>query len=129
MIDDVRKNSMMAGLLDALGEGRDIGHYGRLVFVMVARHFATHEELEAALARDRDFSTERARELVAQVERAGYNPPKREKILEFQAKQEFAIIADPSDPDAGNVYKDLEFPDGVYHHIEEYQEQKAHAEA
>ena len=29
----------MAHLLDSLNDGKDIGHYGRLVFAMVARHF------------------------------------------------------------------------------------------
>ena len=29
---------MMAHLLDALESGTDVGHYGRLVFAMVARH-------------------------------------------------------------------------------------------
>lgn len=129
MIDDLRKNSMMVHLLDSLGEGRDIGHYGRLVFVMVARHFVDDAELESLLAQDRDFSSEQARELIAQVEQAGYNPPKRDKILEYQAKQDFAIIPDPEDPDSGNVYKDLEFPDAVYRHIGEYRDAKAHAEA
>ncbi len=129
MIDDVRKNSMMTHLLDSLAAGKDIGHYGRLVFVMVARHFADDAELETLLAQDRDFSSEQARELIAQVEQAGYNPPKRDKILEYQAKQDFAIIPDPEDPDAGNVYKDLEFPDNVYRHIGEYREAKAHAQA
>jgi hypothetical protein len=34
---ELRKNAMMAHLIDALSRGEDIGHYGRLVFVMVAR--------------------------------------------------------------------------------------------
>ena len=129
MNDDLRKDTMMSHLLDSLAQGKDIGHYGRLVFVMVARHFTNGDELESLLAQDRDFSAEQARELIAQVEQAGYNPPKRDKILEYQGKQEFAIIPNPEDPDAGNVYKDLEFPDGVYKHIGEYREAKAHAEA
>jgi hypothetical protein len=36
---ELRKNEMMAHLMDALSQGQDIGHYGRLAFVMVARHF------------------------------------------------------------------------------------------
>ena len=31
-VEDLRQNKMMAHLLDALGDGEDIGHYGRLVF-------------------------------------------------------------------------------------------------
>ena len=35
-VEDLRKSDMMAHLLDALDKGKDIGHYGRLVFAMVA---------------------------------------------------------------------------------------------
>ena len=38
-VEALRKNDMMTHLLDALDRGQDIGHYGRLVFAMVARHF------------------------------------------------------------------------------------------
>ena len=34
-VADLRKSRMMAHLMDALSRGEDIGHYGRLVFVMV----------------------------------------------------------------------------------------------
>ena len=37
-VDQLRSNDMMAHLLDALEHGKDIGHYGRLVFAM---YFAT----------------------------------------------------------------------------------------
>ena len=127
MFDDMRPNSMMAHLLDSLDRGEDIGHYGRLVFAMVARHFGSDDEVVAELSKDRDFSEDDARALLTQVESAGYSPPKRAKILEYQAQQEFPIIPNPDDPDAGNVYKDLTFPDGVYEHIAEYREAKAHA--
>ena len=36
---DLRRNGMMSHLLDALEQGQSIGHYGRLVFAMVSRHF------------------------------------------------------------------------------------------
>ncbi len=127
MFEELRTNSMMAHLLDALGRGEDIGHYGRLVFAMIARHFGSTDDVVAALRQDKDFSDEDARALVAQVEAADYSPPKRAKILEYQAQQPFPIIPDPSDPDAGNVYRDLKFPDHVYEHIAEYREAKAHA--
>lgn len=42
--EELRKNGMMAHLLDALDTGQDIGHYGRLVFAMVARHFLDEQE-------------------------------------------------------------------------------------
>ena len=118
---------MMAHLLDALDRGEDIGHYGRLVFAMIARHFGSTDDVVATLRQDKDFSDEDARALVAQVEAADYSPPKRAKILEYQAQQSFAIIPDSDDPDAGNVYRDLKFPDHVYEHIAEYREAKAHA--
>ena len=51
---------MMAHLLDSLAAGKDIGHYGRLVFAMVARHFMSNEEVLGWLTRDRDFSEEQA---------------------------------------------------------------------
>jgi hypothetical protein len=69
-------------------------------------------------------SEEQARALVLQVRGRDYNPPKREKILQWQAEQGFPIC--PSeDPDGCNVYRNLKFPDGVYEHINEYYEQKA----
>ncbi len=127
MFEDLRANSMMAHLLDALGHGEDIGHYGRLVFAMVARHFGSDDDVVAALRQDRDFSEDDARALVAQVKQADYSPPKRAKIMEYQAQQEFPIVPDADDPDAGNVYRDLKFPDHVYEHIAEYREAKTQA--
>src|SRR5438045_6475293 len=127
-LDELHENGMMAHLLGALERGEDIGHYGRLVFAMVARHFLDEDRLVGLLARggcDRD----EARALSQQVQQRGYNPPRRERVLEWQARQQFPICPNPEDPDACNVYKDLQFPDGVYEHIEEYHEQKAEASA
>jgi hypothetical protein len=128
MIDELRQDPMMARLIDDLDAGTDIGHYGRLVFAMVARHFADEDELVERLSNDRDFSEEKARVMVREVIDAGYSPPKRDKILEFQARQDYPIIENPDDPDLGNVYKHLRFPDEVYEHIEHYREQKVLAE-
>jgi DNA primase large subunit len=125
----LRKNGMMAHLLDSLEEGKNIGHYGRLVFAMVARHFVDDDALVAKLRQDPDFGEDEARALVEQVKGRDYNPPRREKVLQFQAQQEFPICPNPEDPDACNVYKDLQFPESVYSHISEYREQKAHAHA
>ncbi|WP_245588586.1 hypothetical protein [Deinococcus pimensis] len=124
-MDELRKNGMMNHLLGALERGEDIGHYGRLVFAIVARHFMTEDELVGRLANDRDFSQEDARTLVEQVNAHDYNPPRREKILEYMQKQDFPILPDAHDPDAGNVYRDLDFPQRVYDHISEYHHQKA----
>jgi hypothetical protein len=124
-IDELRRNAMMGHLLDALDAGKDIGHYGRLVFAMVARHFLGEDDLIGYLQKDRDFAEEQARALYLQVQGRDYSPPKRERILEWQQQQDFPIIPNPDDPDAGNVYKDLQFPDEVYDHISAYYEQKA----
>ncbi len=124
-IDELRKNGMMAHLLDALDAGKDIGHYGRLVFAMVARHFLSEDELINYLQKDRDFTEEQARALYLQVQGRDYSPPTRERILEWQRQQDFPIIPNPDDPDTGNVYQDLQFPDEVYDHISAYHEQKA----
>lgn len=127
-VEMLRQNGMMAHLLDSLEQGKDIGHYGRLVFVMIGRHFLDEDEMVELLQQDRDVDDEKARALVQDVVSRGYNPPRREKILEFQSKQEFPICPNSEDPDTCNVYKDLQFPDGVYEHIQEYREQKAEAD-
>ncbi len=124
-LDELKKNGMMAHLIESLEAGKDIGHYGRLTFAMVARHFLDEAELKAILAKDKDFSESQADLLVRQLEGKDYNPPKRERILAWQKEQEFPIIPNPEDPDEGNVYKDLNFPDHVYEHIQHYMEQKA----
>ena len=126
-VEELRKSEMMAHLLDALDKGKDIGHYGRLVFAMVARHFLSEDELVGYLQKDRDFSEEEARALYRQVQGRDYNPPRRERILEWQAQQEFPICPNPDDPDACNVYRDLKFPDDIYEDISEYDEQQAEA--
>ncbi len=46
-------------------------------------------------------------------------------IRGWQRQQSFPIIPNADDPDEGNVYEDLEFPDEVYRHINEYYEHKA----
>jgi len=53
-ISDLRQSPMMSHMLDALDEGEDIGHYGRLVFVMISRHFAGNDELVELLTKDHD---------------------------------------------------------------------------
>lgn len=125
---ELRKDSMMAHLLDSLDAGKDIGHYGRLVFVMVARHFMPNEEVLTWLRRDPDLNEEDAANMLRQVEGRDYNPPKRDRILEWQAQQDFPILPHPDDPDCGNLYRNLKFPDSIYEHISHYQEQKANAD-
>lgn len=119
---------MMAHLLDSLNDGQNIGHYGRLVFAMVARHFMPSEDVLGWLTKDKGFDEAAAVALLRQVEGRDYNPPKRDRILEWQAEQEFPILPHPEDPDCGNLYRNLKFPNSIYEHIEQYQEQKAKSE-
>jgi DNA primase large subunit len=124
-VEELRKNDMIAHLLDALDSGKDIGHYGRLVFAMVARHFLSEDELISYLNKDSDFTEAEARTLYKQVQGKDYNPPRRERVLEWQQQQEFPICPNPDDPDSCNVYKDLQFPEHIYDNISGYHEQKA----
>ncbi len=127
-VTELRKNGMMAHLMDALSEGENIGHYGRLVFVMVARYFLPEDLLLNQLQMDPEIDEEEARGLIEQVASKGYSPPSREKVLEFQKHQQFPICPNPEDPDACNVYKDLKFPREVYESITEYHVEKVGAE-
>jgi hypothetical protein len=124
-VDDLRQSGMMSHLLDALDKGEDIGHYGRLTFVMVAHHFLDNEELVEWLSKDSDTDEKEARALVQQVEERGYNPPKRERILEWQNQQDFPICPNPDDPDACNVYRELDLPEEIFENIQDYREDKA----
>ncbi len=117
---NLRDSPMMAHLLDALEAGTDIGHYGRLTFVMIARHFLDEEEIVGLLAKQPDHNADDARALLRQVEAKDYNPPKRERILEWQAEQDFAICPTPDDPNSCNVYSELRFPDEIYDNITEF---------
>jgi hypothetical protein len=123
-VEDLRQSTMMAHMLDALNNGEDIGHYGRLVFAMIGRHFVSDDELVELLTKDHDADEQEIRAMVQQVEDKGYSPPRREKILEFQNQQDFQICPNPNDPDACNVYNELQFPDEVYESIQQYQEKR-----
>ena len=91
MVETLRNDAMMAYLLDALEQGQDIGHYGRLVFVMVARHFGATDELVALLTQDKTCSEEAARGLIAQVEETDYSPA--------QAGKDYRVRFTPRLPD------------------------------
>jgi hypothetical protein len=123
-VEDLRQSPMMAHMLDALDDGEDIGHYGRLVFAMIGRHFVSDDELVELLTKDHDADEQEIRAMVQQVQDKGYSPPRREKILEFQNQQDFEICPNPDDPDACNVYNELQFPDEVYESIKDYQEKR-----
>jgi len=124
---NMEDSPMMANLLQALKKGTDVGHYGRLTFVMVARHFMDEDEMVKLLAKQPDQDEASVRAMISQVQARDYNPPKRERILEWQSQQDFQICPDSDDPNACNVYSELQFPDGIYSNIEEYYEEQAHS--
>ena len=66
-VEDLRQSPMMEHMLEALAREEDIGHYGQLTFVMIARDFLDSDELV---------------ELVQQVQEKGYSPLRRDKVLE-----------------------------------------------
>jgi hypothetical protein len=120
----LRRNPMMNHLLEALERGESIGHYGRLVFAMVAHHFIGDDEVAGLLARDPSTSEQEARAMALQVRERDYNPPRPERIAEWQRAQAFPICPE-GDPRNCNVYRDLRFPEGVYEQIEEFWEERA----
>lgn len=124
-IDELRQDDMMSHLLDALERGQDIGHYGRLVFIMGARHFLSNEELVEWMTKDKDCDESKANSLIKQVEQRNYNPPKRERVMQWMERQGFPICPNPDDPASCNLYRNLEFPDEVYQHVQEYREQRS----
>ena len=122
-VDELRDEPMMAHLIDSLEGGEDIGHYGRLVFAMIARHFMDEEEVVEYLTKNPEFDEHQARGLLAQVAARDYNPPKRERILEWMRRQEFPICPEPDDASQCNVYRNLQFPQEVYERISQFYEQ------
>jgi hypothetical protein len=106
---------------------RDVGHYGRLVFAMVARHFLSEGDL-IALLQNPDINDHEARSLYLQVQGKDYNPPRRERILQWQKEQSFPICPTPEDPDSCDGLKDLKFPPEVYEHIAGYYEGKVESQ-
>jgi len=121
--DNLDDSPMMRHLMEALKKGEDIGHYGRLTFVMVAQYFMDKDEMISLLAKQPEGDHD-AKALVAEVTARGYNPPKRERILQWQQEQDFTICPNSDDPSACNVYAELRFPDAVYDNIGEYWEEK-----
>jgi hypothetical protein len=123
-VEDLRQSPMMGHMLDALDNGEDLGHYGRLAFAMIGHHFVSEDELLELLTKDHDTNEREIRAMVQQVWEKGYSPPRREKILEYQSQQGFPICPNPDDPDACNPYQELQFPDEVYESIQVYREEQ-----
>ncbi len=125
---NLRDSQMMAHLLDAMEQGQDVGHYGQLVFVMVGCFFMSDEELLDLLSKQPDYDETEARARIMQVRARGYNPPRRQRILQWMEMQDFPICPTPDDPNSCNVYRELRFPDDVYESIGEFWEEKAEAQ-
>jgi hypothetical protein len=119
-VEDLRTSPMMAHLLDSLERGEDIGHYGRLVFVMVARHFMERDELLEWLNKNEEPEGRSHEGLMEQVEARGYNPPSRQRILEWMQRQDFPICPESEDTRACNPYRELQFPEETYQKIESF---------
>jgi hypothetical protein len=51
-LEELKKEPMMTHLMEHLEAGESVGHYGRLVFAMVARHFAPADEVVTYLQKD-----------------------------------------------------------------------------
>jgi DNA primase large subunit len=126
--DDLRDSPMMRHLLEALEKGKDVGHYGRLTFTMIARHFMNDDEIVSLLAKQPDMDEKEARIQLLQVQERDYNPPNRQRILEWQEMQDFPICPTPDDPNACNVYRELRFPEEIYENIEDFWEQRLDAQ-
>lgn len=122
-LEDLKDSPMMRHLLETLEHGESVGHYGRLVLAMVARHFADDDEVASVLARDPECDAAQARALVRQVKARNYNPPHRDRILEWMKRQEFPICTEVDQPQECNVYRDLKFPRETYERIERFYEQ------
>ncbi len=92
---------------------------------MVARHFLDEDKIVDLLSSQPDHNADDARALVKQVKGHDYNPPKRERILQWQSQQAFPICPAPDDPATCNVYQELRFPSDIYENINEFWEEKA----
>ena len=109
-LKDLRRSPMMSHLLDALERGEDIGYYGRLTFAMVAHNFLDRDELVGWLVKDAACDESAAKSLAQQVAARDYNPPSRQRILEWQAQQAFPICPTPDEPSACNPYRNWSCP-------------------
>ncbi len=120
-VNDLRQSPMMNHILETLERNENIGHYGRLVFVMVSQYFLSDDEIVELLTKDPDCDQEKAGGILKQVKAHGYNPPKPDRILAWMNEQEFPICDTAGqDKNTCNVYKSLKFPPEVYERIAGY---------
>jgi hypothetical protein len=81
-MDELRRNPMIAHLLDALDKGKDIGHYGRLTFATVGHHYLDRGELVEILSKGKGADEGDLRCLVHHAVTRGFHVPTWEQILE-----------------------------------------------
>src|SRR5215218_5041658 len=86
---------------------------------MAARHFL--DQLGAGPVLSKDSDTDEARVLVVQVQER-LQPAQGERILEWHDQQPFPSCPSPDDPDACNVYRELDLLDEILENIQHYLE-------
>ncbi len=118
--EDMRRSQMMARLWDDLEKGVDVGHFGRLLFTMVARHYMNETQVITLLSRN--IPVEDAQAMLLLVNSRNYNPPKPNKIRKWQEKQDYKIIPPEKAHDLawGNVYKELRLPMEIYSQVQDF---------
>lgn len=75
----LRQSPMMAYLLDALADGQDIGHYGRLTVAIVGSYFLDRDSLVRLLQQGRGADAGEVKVLALQASKHHYNPPRAPK--------------------------------------------------
>lgn len=123
--EDLRKSPMMAKLWDDLQNKVDIGHFGRLVFTIIARHYLSEDELIRLLANN--LEVEDAQVLLLEVNERNYNPPRPSVIRKWQLRQAYRIIPPDQEHNLawGNVYAELKLPQEIYDQVGGFYKEQA----
>jgi hypothetical protein len=125
--EDLRESPMMASLWDDLKIGVDVGHFGRLLFCIVARHFMQEDEIIKLLSNGDNMVPEDAQAMLLNVNERNYNPPRPAVIRKWQERQGYKIIPVEHQHDLayGNLYSELRFPREIYEQVGEFYKQAA----
>jgi hypothetical protein len=110
---NLKKSSIMAHLLRALKRRENIGYYGMLVFAATARFFLSEKKVVRLLSRQPGVGREDIRDIVLQIKERRLPPPSLERIFMWQELQDFSVCPDYTDIDACDLYRQLQFPEGV----------------
>ena len=121
-VEGLQQSPMIHHLLDTLDWERTLATtYGRLAFAVVAHSFSERDELVEWPSKDGNLDEMRPARWPSRPRR-GPTAPRRERILGWQEQKDFSICPNPDDPDACNVYSELQLPDEAYQDIQECQE-------